>query len=229
MCRGGGVNHGTPQVPPPPDDLDCDFVKDNVDNCPPLGYDNLRTRNPNQEDADRMAKATGAGRRRQRRHVRFHRPPGGVRVDADCSTIAAQSESPPRGRQRQRGRQRVRVRHRPGDGVLDSEDNCPGVPNPDQADLDGDRIGDLCDNDDDGDFTATTRTTARAIPIRTSSTPTETGSGPRATRDDRRRAPTRRPRPRRRRPTVDASSIARRRASRCRSGAPTASPRSRTG
>ena len=45
-------------MPPPPDDLDCDFVKDNVDNCPPIGYDDIRTRNPDQADAD--------GRRRRR-------------------------------------------------------------------------------------------------------------------------------------------------------------------
>ncbi len=32
-----------------------------------------------------------------------------------------------------------------GDGVLDSEDNCPDVFNPDQADADGDGIGDACD------------------------------------------------------------------------------------
>jgi len=32
-----------------------------------------------------------------------------------------------------------------GDGVLDSEDNCPGVSNPDQADADSDGVGDLCD------------------------------------------------------------------------------------
>lgn len=34
---------------------------------------------------------------------------------------------------------------REGDGVCDSEDNCPDTPNPDQADLDGDGIGDACD------------------------------------------------------------------------------------
>lgn len=37
------------------------------------------------------------------------------------------------------------------DGVLDEEDNCISIFNPDQADLDNDGIGDLCDNDKDGD------------------------------------------------------------------------------
>ncbi len=37
------------------------------------------------------------------------------------------------------------------DGVQDAIDNCPGLANPDQADLDGDTIGDRCDTDADGD------------------------------------------------------------------------------
>ena len=37
------------------------------------------------------------------------------------------------------------------DGVLDGIDTCPRVANPDQADLDGDGRGDVCDDDDDGD------------------------------------------------------------------------------
>ena len=38
-----------------------------------------------------------------------------------------------------------------GDGVLDVMDNCPSVANADQADLDGDGQGDVCDPDDDND------------------------------------------------------------------------------
>jgi hypothetical protein len=37
------------------------------------------------------------------------------------------------------------------DGVLDEFDNCPSVPNRDQADRDGDGVGDFCDADLDGD------------------------------------------------------------------------------
>ncbi|AHM59698.1 bacterial ig-like domain-containing protein [Flammeovirgaceae bacterium 311] len=37
------------------------------------------------------------------------------------------------------------------DGIPDSEDNCPSVPNPDQEDMDEDGEGDACDNDIDGD------------------------------------------------------------------------------
>ncbi|MBS2099842.1 BNR-4 repeat-containing protein [Carboxylicivirga linearis] len=37
------------------------------------------------------------------------------------------------------------------DGIADFDDNCPMVANPDQADMDGDGIGDVCDDDRDGD------------------------------------------------------------------------------
>ncbi len=32
-----------------------------------------------------------------------------------------------------------------GDGVTDADDNCPEQPNADQADRDGDHVGDVCD------------------------------------------------------------------------------------
>jgi cysteine-rich repeat protein len=35
-----------------------------------------------------------------------------------------------------------------GDGVIDCQDNCPTVSNPDQSDIDGDGIGDRCDAND---------------------------------------------------------------------------------
>lgn len=38
-----------------------------------------------------------------------------------------------------------------GDGLLDDEDNCPSTANSAQADIDGDGIGDTCDDDMDGD------------------------------------------------------------------------------
>ena len=38
-----------------------------------------------------------------------------------------------------------------GDGTPEGEDNCPGIPNPDQENSDIDEFGDACDGDTDGD------------------------------------------------------------------------------
>ena len=45
----------------------------------------------------------------------------------------------------------VNDRDTDADGVSDSIDNCIDTPNPDQADFDGDGLGDVCDPDTDGD------------------------------------------------------------------------------
>ena len=39
-----------------------------------------------------------------------------------------------------------------GDGIIDAEDNCPEVANPEQENFDGDALGDVCDDDRDGDM-----------------------------------------------------------------------------
>jgi hypothetical protein len=38
-----------------------------------------------------------------------------------------------------------------GDGIINANDNCDDIPNPDQANFDGDADGDVCDSDADGD------------------------------------------------------------------------------
>ena len=39
-----------------------------------------------------------------------------------------------------------------GDGVIDGSDNCVNIANADQANFDGDALGDVCDDDDDNDL-----------------------------------------------------------------------------
>ena len=53
--------------------------------------------------------------------------------DPGCESATDDSESPDP------------ILDKDGDGVADDADNCPLVPNPDQADRDGDGIGDVCD------------------------------------------------------------------------------------
>lgn len=51
----------------------------------------------------------------------------------------------------ERPKNEIRQGDEDGDGIPNADDNCPQAPNPDQADLDGDGIGDACDSDRDGD------------------------------------------------------------------------------
>ena len=156
-CGGGGVNHGNSQVPPPPDDLDCDFVKDNVDNCPPLGPDDLRTRNPNQEDTDGDGRGDwcqpdddGDGVFDWTDH-QIEYESSRVKLD-NCRIVPNPGQEDVNGN----GIGNACEFDTDQDGLFDSEDNCPSAPNPDQADLEGDDFGDVCDNDDDGDYTRDT-------------------------------------------------------------------------
>ena len=54
---------------------------------------------------------------------------------ADAAIDAAPPDAPP---------------DRDGDNVIDPEDNCPEIDNEDQADCDGDGVGDACDDTSDG-------------------------------------------------------------------------------
>jgi len=157
-CGGGGVNHGNSQVPPPPDDLDCDFVKDTVDNCPPIGYDDIRTRNPGQEDSDDdgigdwcEADDDDDGIYDWTDHEIEYRS-SRVKLD-NCRLVKnpGQEDENPRN-----GVGDVCDFDTDRDGTFDNDDNCPLKENPDQADLDGDLFGDICDGDDDGDYSRDT-------------------------------------------------------------------------
>ena len=57
---------------------------------------------------------------------------------------------------------------RPGDsdrdGIPDAEDNCPNMPNQNQADTDGDGKGDVCDDDLDGDGVPNADDNCRNVP-----------------------------------------------------------------
>lgn len=53
----------------------------------------------------------------------------------------------------------VGVNDKDGDSVPDDTDNCPTLTNTDQKDLDGDKLGDICDDDRDGDGVANTQDT----------------------------------------------------------------------
>ena len=140
QCSGRAAPVRGALVPPPPDDLDCDYIKDDFDNCPPRSENDFAMRNPDQKDSD------GDGR--------------GDKCDDDddndgildaqdnCRTVRNPDQAPSPAP----GVGAACFKDGDGDGTIDERDNCPTLPNPDQADADGDALGDACDFDADGDY-----------------------------------------------------------------------------
>jgi hypothetical protein len=141
------------QVPPQPWDLDCDSVDDQVDNCPPLGYDDIRTRNPNQADSDNDGIGDWCESDDDNDGVNDWKD-GKVEYESrrqkldNCRTIP----NPGQEDDNQNGVGNLCEFDDDKDGTFNTEDNCPRDPNPDQADMDGDGLGDVCDLDQDGDL-----------------------------------------------------------------------------
>ena len=130
-------------VPTPPDDQDCDGVKDYMDNCPPGGLNDFSTRNPDQTDTDEDGQGDKCdddddndGDLDGANNCRLEPNPDQADTNGDGIGDACANQD------------------RDGDGTIDLFDNCPRRSNPDQLDSDGDGVGNSCDPDDDDDYVA---------------------------------------------------------------------------
>lgn len=120
------------QVFAPTRDTDIDGVQDISDDCP-----TVQDRDQADSDYDGvgdLCDPTPCVEDDARSQERVETP------SDPCTTTAPTTQQP-----------RVSRDDADGDGVGDGHDNCRGVYNPAQADLDNDGIGDLCDLDMDGD------------------------------------------------------------------------------
>ena len=117
---GGCVRGRCESLGPGDTDTDGDGTPDAVDNCP---------RTPNADQLDSNSDGVGDA---------CSQPPVvSCSTDAECSRgqvcVSGVCEDPT-----------STGDDLDGDGILDTVDNCPNTPNPDQADTNGDGVGDAC-------------------------------------------------------------------------------------
>ena len=118
-------------------DVDDDGVEDIVDNC-------KNTQNPDQSDLDSDSIGDVCDEDIDGDDITNSVPYDGTGEDECPFEVASSSQDSD-----QDGC--IDNLDQDGDGILDANDNCILVPNPNQANLDGDAQGDACDVDIDGD------------------------------------------------------------------------------
>ncbi|MEC8022679.1 MAG: transporter, partial [Myxococcota bacterium] len=107
-------------------DNDDDKVSDHIDNCPTVI-------NPTQLDLDK----DGIGDE--------------CDDDIDGDGFSNEDDSCPYDAALSQPEDAAQCSDSDDDGIVDEDDNCPDLANPDQANYDNDLLGDVCDDDDDGD------------------------------------------------------------------------------